>query len=835
MSYQSQQQIKWMSHNTCSSSNSLSPIEQKILYYNKHAATPILRRLHNLRNKHQAKLNLNRTPHPTRTFHVIYALYNMSQYNSTILYIGKTKGNCITRRRAHIHKALNNDNRPAAQWIRHVKPDNVGIIPLQSVPSWNLAHHFERFWIHKLATHKLHPEFYLPLNIHSEHAPYKHVNRSKSKNSQPSPAQTQRTHPSDHPLARSLYHLFTTISNNPNNPPPSLKNTSNNKLYKLFSILNNKLVTRYQQPKKLSPHNIFSNIHQLITTKHPPHHIKLLSTYISAQIDINNENYTQLPIRKRSTQNMSVIVLKHIHPHLNDIKFYHTLRQHQHLLPQPAQSISIKLTFKNNKPTSHTLFNFNSTLAEINSIYFPSITCICHTLNNSPYLRSHGHVDTLDPTVILLYANCNNNHLLAQLIQLFHYGTKFIPTPSTTPAQLRHEIKHSLTSFAGKLSKRFKLDPSEFKDWLTTTQATLSQNINNLQLPAYQNDILQLPQIKTIIKTLHQHLVINTADKLPNNYTFTCKFYWLKVMYQSTLSSPSYKLTKHTESAIIEQHKTYLKQLNIKTFSRIPTKRIQFKYHKDGHRPLIAAVNCTTTVLCKLFAIALTALIDVLKKQANEFYKLHGYTWFFDIESTPQLLDWLRELNNTPNHIPKLVHTADASGFYDCFRHKNLIDLLYKEIPPLFKSIRRSFLYCSATTKSYKWTNTPEPHTKYSYTFSSIGLARLLCWRLANQHIAVGSLILKQTIGVGQGDNHSGHLVRFAAIIYERNFMLTLHNTNPSLAKEFAFTKRKHDDLIFLNNSTLPNYLHIKRNSPIHSHLYHINHSLTTQPINSKP
>ncbi len=116
--------------------------------------------------------------------------------------------------------------------------------------------------------------------------------------------------------------------------------------------------------------------------------------------------------------------------------------------------------------------------------------------------------------------------------------------------------------------------------------------------------------------------------------------------------------------------------------------------------------------------------------------------------------------------------------------------------------------------KKATWTNA---HTKYSYTeksFTAASIINLIKWRLKNQYVKVGNLVVKQVLGTGQGDNHSGHLCRLISIAYERRFALYWASKNIKTAKQFNHTMRKHDDYAFLNNPDILPYLYANGNIP---------------------
>lgn len=58
------------------------------------------------------------------------------------------------------------------------------------------------------------------------------------------------------------------------------------------------------------------------------------------------------------------------------------------------------------------------------------------------------------------------------------------------------------------------------------------------------------------------------------------------------------------------------------------------------------------------------------------------------------------------------------------------------------------------------------------HCLASQDIVKLVIWRLRNQFLEVGKILVQQKIGVGQGDNHSWHLCRLYTIWREGDFKL---------------------------------------------------------------
>jgi len=137
---------------------------------------------------------------------------------------------------------------------------------------------------------------------------------------------------------------------------------------------------------------------------------------------------------------------------------------------------------------------------------------------------------------------------------------------------------------------------------------------------------------------------------------------------------------------------------------------------------------------------------------------------------------------------------------------------LREVIPEVYKAIGKKYLHIFK--KKYTWSDTKTQNTTQSHCLAQQDMLKLLIWRLRNQYLLVGNILIKQVVGVGQGDNHSGHVCRLYTIIRERRFQLKWEKLDINVARAFNNTTRKHDDYCFINNPYIPQLIHDKKNLP---------------------
>lgn len=750
---------------------------------------------------------MSRTPHPTNTHHIIYVLYNMAKQGFQQLYVGKTSHSAWYRRQKHIDAAFqpNAHMKPLSRYIKRIGPHNLGVFPLQQVKQWSLSHHFERLWIHRLKSHVPHTPMQQPLNNLAEHFPLSHRIRSRGRSHHTvlPPANIL-----SHPIAHTVTHL---IGLTGQARESTLDNITLSKLLKVFSVLSNKRITHYASPMPLS--TSYSELHQFLTLKYNPWSLSTLANDTATVISNKCAQY-KLHVKRAKHATplpMEILLLRDFHSVYQRLPIRASLAQVQHLLPRKLRDLDIKIVYSNAPATSRTLYNFREiALAPQNPA--PE-SCICNNPALAPFLRQHGHVDTTDLSILLVLSQ---NRIAAQrLQQLMNKGTKYVEHQQFKPQDLEATILAAVDDYTDKACQHdASLQPTDLDDWGESLARLLYDAAKHTP---HHNTLPTLEQhdVKQLIRFLHAHFVVNNGDKLTNNYSITCQHWWHDTLISSTIGPQqrTYHISPHTEDEVVERHTAYLACNHYNVEPCLPYKRIQCKYHKDGIRPLTAATRVSTTALSKDLNTALTTLIDALREDANHFQLLHGFTWFLDIDNAMDLQNWLNDLNTNPQHQPVSIHTADATGFYDHIAHSALIKMYRSEIPRIFQFKQRSFLI-TTSRGTYQWSNTTVKDTPYRHCFSTRKLINLLQWKLRNQFIKVGPHIVQQKIGIGQGDNHSGHQSRFLAICYERLCITKLTNTQPDLARKFANMRRKHDNLIFINFPDYLQYVHFRSHSP---------------------
>lgn len=694
----------------------------------------------------------------------------------------------------------------------------MSVLPLQAVDNPDYLLYFERKWMHRLASHKklFHRE---QLNVNTEVRPFTHParppNNNPSKKSPPPPSlppsninsTSYRLFPL-HPVTSTISHIARHLDIvNKNNK--IFNDMSLTKLYKLLSACHGKPIYHRPRPTTAEEFLFWETQSEWL---HANLSEFLIHTVINKTVETISQRLQGLKMRhkvKKTFPSFNIFTTTYLGSSLKSLPMAAIMNRHAPLLPyQLKYFIRPKIIYKNPKPTAFHLYNYRQTSALLTP-NLRDLIAPCPCANVPDPFKKEGHLCTGNPDVLRSLITTPHTSLLDQLIQLLKFGTKYIETIQPTARLVFNTYHKALQEYAIKLAKIAHLEPHELTSWVNA----VSNELQPIMLTTFPKKaapcLLGNIHVKEMIKILQDSAVITCIDKLPNNYAFTCKKYWLTALHNSTLgpNQKTYKIVSKPPDEVITRHKAYLNNYNFKTHDRLPFKYITPKLHKDGWRPLCAATTTTTTYLSKSLTVALKAVILSLKRDAQKFEMLTGVNTFYDIENAQDVHDKIHHLNNLTSDLASLLDTADIVGWYDYVQHFDLIRRFKQTLYEVFTSINRR-AYLVVRGKEFTWTNQHTPSTYHTHCFSATSLLRLLVWRLKNQFIMVGPILVKQVVGTGQGDNHSGHLCRLLSIIYERKFATYWAKNDISVAKLFNHTVRKHDDYAFFNNSLSYNYFY---------------------------
>ena len=220
-----------------------------------------------------------------------------------------------------------------------------------------------------------------------------------------------------------------------------------------------------------------------------------------------------------------------------------------------------------NQPIGSKIFNYNTIIMWLDLNEFvnndSSIPCFCNEFNRCYIENDFGHIISGDLGIV-------NNEKLKNILSK---GPKYRAPAEINWTKAREEIKSALNEFLEIISNDKGLDKSHFSEWLSTILSQVDNKITTL------NNKIKTKHIKSVFKDqgvknqlilLKEKFVIVPIDKATNNIAFICKHFYAKILVKE-FSFPNtvrnYDTTYHrihnlNKDQIIQNHKTYLKQLN---------------------------------------------------------------------------------------------------------------------------------------------------------------------------------------------------------------------------------------------------------------------------------
>lgn len=803
--------IKKLARDTCKDVIHTNYIES----VHHHPITKLEKRLYKLRERHTA----DSSPSPTKTNGVIYAIYGTNKHLNSPIYVGQTTRTAYKRWQEEINTAKNlSSHTPISDYIRQIGRYNVGVYVLQKIENINMLEHYERVWIHRLETH-VQKRTKPAMNVNWEHQPLLYKKRTKINKEKSNKDKT--TEDNDNRRDRdknTSKHLKTVIhlanyKNIENNTPMGLKKINLANLYKIVSICTGKIIKH--KPYTPSTEEIikcettYNTLRNCIASQK----IELVLNYV---VDEISDTLEKLKIsgkakEKKSFPTMQIFTSTNLGRINNKFNITKILNNNLPLLETKIEYLKQpKIIYKNLPNNGSFIMNHKKAAKELkNNNTIKNMICQCKGIKNETY-KKEEHVNTGNMNIVKCLLK--NKQMVQETINTLNKGVKFIPRPVLTKQYIKTLYGRSIDEYSEKIGKLNK-STEKIAMWKKSVKAEVFAEIDKIEIKNVENK-KEARIIKNNIKFLQNNFVITCIDKMPNNFCIICKKHWMKTLYDTTINTTqkTYEIIHNSEKNIIKNHKAYLNKHSFKVAPALPIKYITSKQHKAGWRPITAAPNTTTTALSKALVLALDLIIKAIKSQAIKIKMITGYNTFFDIENAADLKQKIEEMNNNIKNTPKTIETADITGWYDNVNHEDLIQTIKNTITQTFLNKRRKFI--KIKNKYAEWTNKKEKNSYHIHYLDSNLLSELIEWRIKNQYVKVGSTIVRQIIGTGQGDNHSGHLCRLLSITYEKNFMEYYIKNEPKTAELFTNTLRKHDDYIFFNNPNILPYLKNNNNKP---------------------
>ena len=299
----------------------------------------------------------------------------------------------------------------------------------------------------------------------------------------------------------------------------------------------------------------------------------------------------------------------------------------------------------------------------------------------------------------------------------------------------------------------------------TTNGKTKSSRSSKTKLPKSRfvekvtPKILDDPQVRQCLGTLHEHFVLCPLDKAANNVGIVCKQLYAQLINKEldlgNIDNPStsntYERVTLDAKAIVTQHRDFQHQFHLKVgddILKLPPLHWTPKKHKTptGSRFIIGSKKSSLKPIGK----NLTRIFKVIFHHKRRYYRKAGFysglKYFWCIDNHQEVIDALDRISNKIKNSAKTISTFDFSTLYTKIPHSKLIEVLCEIVDSTFNDTNRRWI--SVRTRSAYFVKTNRG-TQYKYSKDDVKEA--LTYLINNAYFRIGNKIFRQRIGIPMG------------------------------------------------------------------------------------
>ena len=492
-------------------------------------------------------------------------------------------------------------------------------------------------------------------------------------------------------------------------------------------------------------------------------------------------------------------------------------------MPEEFKVLNPVIVYSYDKPIGSIICNYNSFLDNISdNDIFTNNKCICERVVDMPAERRNalnsfiyspvGHIVTGDLEIVKHFAN-------DKLAELCRKGFKYrIANANISWRIILRDIINTVNNLKTKLANKMQCDGIVLDAWSTSLIKTIRNKVFSLKQQFNLTDFIDYDfnKFKTDLNSLHKHFVITTIDKANNNYSFTCKKFYLSIikkelgisgnlLNRNIRGNSVYEIQNDLNvNDLIIEHCDMNKVLDVKLSDKnkcIPKLYMILKFHKKPYkyRFIAGAKSSTTKTLSIQVVQCLKYLKSTHKRYCNTIYRRTGVNYFWSVDNSKEVVDKLNTINKLTS-----IHSFDFSTLYT-----NLpLDLVYTELCYI---IDLHYDRYSKSGNQYINVNTYFNNATLSSTpggptyFDRNKLKKSLKFLLFNTYIKFGSYIFKQILGIPMGGNASPLIADLFLLSLEFKFMKNLvdskNKDNLLLAKTLSNNSRYIDDILVCNSN----------------------------------
>ena len=456
------------------------------------------------------------------------------------------------------------------------------------------------------------------------------------------------------------------------------------------------------------------------------------------------------------------------------------------------------IVYSYTKPVRNKIVNYRQTVQS--TVYEEWVSaegrCGCQ---NSPFVdEHHGHVITGDLSIV---ENVKLKRLLSK-------GPNYREPKTTNWKNAKKEILSGVSNFVNTQCERKGLPTAQFSEWKSKITETVNSRINHLkqQYPYYRpsRSVFSDEAASDELRRLQDNYVIAVVDKAGRNYSFTCKWYYLKIIYNeigildvNNNNNNTYERINEDEAEVIQNQVNFLQSVNIRVKPENQNLPFMYwipKFHKNPvkARFIVSSSVCATKELASLISKALKLIMKGRKKYCDAIEEYSGTKRWWVIDNNLEVLKMINNINE--KHQAKSVATYDFSTLYTNIPLDSLITALLEVINKCFENSKRKYITISNSEAS--WDATP---SKIYFSFSKTSLVSSVQFLINNTYFKCGDITLKQNIGIPMGTDPGPDFANLFLHFYEFKFMKDNTKTNYGICKKLSKGYRYIDDILEFN------------------------------------
>ena len=289
--------------------------------------------------------------------------------------------------------------------------------------------------------------------------------------------------------------------------------------------------------------------------------------------------------------------------------------------------------------------------------------------------------------------------------------------------------------------------------------------------------------------------VFPPSDKAANDVIIVWKRYYVEILRGELNSKSTYAPAQLTKYQLLVYHINTLTKIDVKIYKcELPTFHWLPKLHKRPYKSrfISNSSHCSTTILSKLIASALTTVRDHVKTYSETTFSNSNVNYFWSNKNSSEAIEKMRLRNFRGSQVSSL----DSSTLYTSLPH----DLIKAKVLSLVNWCfnRESKTYLCTLVKAGVFSN--KKYNSYK-CWSCAELCEAFSFLMENIYVQFDGMVYQQIVGIPMDTNCAPLIADLFSYCYERDLMSDLQKSKRfDLIDMFNDTSRYLDDIFTIDN-----------------------------------